>query len=198
MNGPAGVEQKVSFRDDIGRYLVLMPNRTVACKLRLIVYTPALWIIFFYRIGHKLVRLAASRRLFKLISIPYGFFYFVLKLLVGIDIPLEVKIGPGLYIGHTGGIFLHPDAIIGANCNLSQGVTIGEGGRAGARGVPHIGDRVYIAPGAKVFGNITVGNDVAVGANAVVTKDVADSAVVGGVPAKVLSMKGSADFVVLP
>ncbi len=121
----------------------------------------------------------------------------MLELFVGIHIPLEVEIGWGFYIGHAGGIVVHPDAVIGANCNISQGVTIGEGGRAEARGVPRIGDRVYIAPGAKVFGKITIGNDVAIGANAVVNKDVPDSAVVGGVPAKIISMKGSAGLIIL-
>ena len=57
---------------------------------------------------------------------------------------------------------------------------IGAAGRGERRGFPVLGDRVYVAPGAKLIGPITVGNDVAVGANAVVTKDVADRAVVGG------------------
>lgn len=110
--------------------------------------------------------------------------------------PIETKIGKGLYIGHWGGIVVHPDTIIGDNCNLSQGVTMGEGGRE-KRGSPQIGNRVYIGPGAKIFGPVTLGNDVAVGANAVVTKSLEDTAVVGGVPARVISHKGSRDFVIV-
>jgi serine O-acetyltransferase len=113
----------------------------------------------------------------------------------GIMIPFTTEIGPGLFIGHFGCIVVHPDAVIGRNCNLSQGVTIGLSARGKREGVPTLGDNVYIAPGAKVFGAIRIGNDVAVGANAVVTRDVPDGAVVAGIPAEVISQEGSAGYV---
>ena len=113
----------------------------------------------------------------------------------GIGIAPTATIGPGLYLGHFGGVIVNGDAVLGSNVNLSQGVTIGAAGRGERRGTPVIGDRVYVAPGAKLIGPITVGNDVAVGANAVVTRDVADRAVLGGVPARVISEGGSFDFV---
>lgn len=113
----------------------------------------------------------------------------------GVSIPPQAIIGPGLYIGHFGQIIINGEAILGANCNLSQGITIGVAGRGVDRGCPRIGDRVHIGPGAKLFGQITVGNDAAVGANAVVTRDVPAGAVVAGVPATVISRKGSFEFV---
>jgi serine O-acetyltransferase len=113
----------------------------------------------------------------------------------GIWIAPQATIGPGLYVGHFGGVIVSGDAVLGSNVNLSQGVTIGVAGRGERRGTPVLGDRVYVAPGAKLIGPITVGNDVAVGANAVVTRDVADRAVVDGVPARVISERGSFDFV---
>jgi len=113
----------------------------------------------------------------------------------GISIPYTTRIGPGLFVGHFGGIVVHPDAVIGRNCNLSQGVTIGLSARGKRRGVPTIGDNVYIAPGAKILGNIRIGNDVAIGANAVVTRDVPEGAVVAGIPAEVISHEGSAGYV---
>lgn len=58
-----------------------------------------------------------------------------------------------------------------------------------------IGENVYIGPGAKVFGKITIGNNVAIGANAVVTKDVPDNAVVAGIPSKILNMNGSKEII---
>jgi serine O-acetyltransferase len=79
---------------------------------------------------------------------------------------VKPEIEKGLYIGHFGGIFVNDDVVMGENCNLSQGVTIGLGGRREKRGCPKIGDRVFIGPGAKLFGAIEIGNDVAIGANA--------------------------------
>jgi serine O-acetyltransferase len=64
------------------------------------------------------------------------------------------------------------------------------------RGSPTIGDRVYVGSGARLIGRITIGNDVAIGANAVVTKNLPDNAVAVGVPAKIISYEGSKDFVV--
>lgn len=114
---------------------------------------------------------------------------------LGIMIPIGTEIGSGFYIGHFGTIVVHPCVRIGRNCNISQGVTIGISGRAGARGVPVIGENVYIGPGAKLFGKIVIGNNVAIGANAVVTKDLPDHSVAVGVPARVISSNGSAGYV---
>ena len=73
-------------------------------------------------------------------------------------------------IPHFGGIVVGRDIVMGRNGNILHDVTLGVAGRDEKRGSPVIGDRVYIAPGAKVFGQITIGNDAAVGANAVVLK----------------------------
>jgi serine O-acetyltransferase len=120
----------------------------------------------------------------------------LVEIATGISIPFTARIGPGLYIGHFGGIILSPETVLGENCNISQGVTIGQAGREGKQLTPIIGDRVYIGPGAKIFGGIKIGNDVAIGANAVVTKDLPDNAVAVGVPAKIVSYEGSKDFVI--
>ncbi|NOY71599.1 MAG: serine acetyltransferase [Gammaproteobacteria bacterium] len=114
---------------------------------------------------------------------------------LGISIPFTTKVGPGFYIGHFGTLIVSANCCIGRNCNISQGVTIGISNRGIRRGCPRIGDNVYIGPGAKIIGSITVGNNVAIGANAVVTKDVPDHTVVAGVPARELSQKGSAGYI---
>lgn len=90
------------------------------------------------------------------------------KILWGIDIPRSARIGPGFYIGHFSGIFVSAHAVIGRDCFISQGVTIGVGGSGHKRGVPVLGDNVYLGAGCKLFGRIAVGNGVKVGANAVV------------------------------
>lgn len=112
----------------------------------------------------------------------------------GIQILKNTEIGAGLYIKHFGGIIIHPEVRIGKNCTLCQGVTIGISERGTKAGVPVIGDNVYIGPGAKIFGSVRIGNDVAIGANAVVNKDLPDNSVAVGVPARVVSQNGSGEY----
>jgi serine O-acetyltransferase len=107
-----------------------------------------------------------------------------------ISIPTSTKIGSGFYIGHFSGIIVNKDCIIGKNCNISQGVTLGQSNRGAKKGAPIIGDNVYIGPGAKLIGRVVIGNNVAIGANSVVTKDIEDNAVVVGAPARVISHNG--------
>lgn len=118
----------------------------------------------------------------------YGYRY-------GIDIPWDTRIGPGLYIGHSGGIVVNHNTVIGRNCNLSQGVTLGQGNRGPNRGYATVGDEVYFGPGAKVVGAVRIGSNVAVGANCVVTKDVPDGTTFAGVPGRVISNRGSVGYV---
>ena len=113
----------------------------------------------------------------------------------GIDLVAKTNIGKGLYIGHYGGIVINPKTIMGENCNISQGVTIGQVNNGLKKGTPIIGDRVYIAPGAKIIGNIQIGSDVVIGANAVVVDDIAAGVTVGGVPAKLISNNDSSAYI---
>lgn len=113
----------------------------------------------------------------------------------GISIPYNTTIKAGLYIGHYGGIIVNPDTIIGKNCNINHDVTIGAAYGGKTPGVPVIGDNVYFGPGSKIIGGITVGNNVAIGANCVLTKSVPDNAVVAGIPGVVISEKGSYEYV---
>lgn len=113
----------------------------------------------------------------------------------GIDIPFETQIGHGFYIGHFNGIVVNDEAVIGDNCNISNGVTIGQVNRGARKGCPVLGNNVYIAPGAKIVGAIKIGNNVAIGANAVVTTDLPDNSVAAGVPARVISDEGSEGYI---
>lgn len=119
----------------------------------------------------------------------------LIEILTGISLPFECAVGSGLYIGHMGPVIVNGQVRIGSNCNLSHLVTIGIGGRGENRGCPVLGNRVYVGPGAIIFGKITIGDDVAIGAGAIVTKSVPHRGVVAGNPARVLSHKGSFDFV---
>lgn len=113
-----------------------------------------------------------------------------------IAIAPTTQIGAGLYIGHFGDIWVNPQAIIGANCNISQGVTIGQASRGKRKGYPVIGDNVFIGPGAKIIGRVQIGDNVAIGANCVVTRDIPNNAVVVGVPGRVISFAGSTDYII--
>ncbi len=112
-------------------------------------------------------------------------FRFLIFLLYNSDIPSSVSIGKGTLFGHSGiGVVIHQDAVIGKNCVIGQGITIG--GRSRNPQVPVIGNKVYIAAGARVLGPVTIGDNVIIAPNAVVIHDVADNCIVGGIPAKIL------------
>lgn len=130
-----------------------------------------------HRISHFLYR--------KKIPVLPRLFRFIIFLLYNSDIPSSVVIGKRTVFGHSGiGVVIHQDAVIGNDCVIGQGITIG--GRSKNPQVPVIGDKVYVAAGARVLGPIKIGNNVIIAPNAVVIKDVAEGTIVGGIPAKVL------------
>jgi serine O-acetyltransferase len=97
----------------------------------------------------------------------------------------STDIGKGTTFGYGGiGVVIHKRAVIGKNCTIGTGVTIG--GRSKSIDVPYIGNDVYIATGAKVLGPITVGDNVVIGANAVVIENIPSDCIVAGVPARVI------------
>lgn len=104
-------------------------------------------------------------------------------------------IGPGLYLGHPFMIVINNRVKIGKNCSISHEVTIGTSSRGELKGCPEVGERVYIGPGAKIFGALKIHDKAAIGANAVVTRDVPENAVAVGIPARVVSQKGSEGYV---
>lgn len=106
------------------------------------------------------------------------------------EIPLNV-FGKGLSIAHTGPIIVNGGAKVGENCRIHVGVNIGT--QAGYSDLaPIMGNNIYIGPGAKLFGRITIADNIAVGANSVVNKDFLEKDIsIGGVPAKKISNKGS-------
>ncbi|HFG0471156.1 TPA: serine O-acetyltransferase [Flavobacterium psychrophilum] len=145
----------------------------VLCKVFFIMPNPGLKFITIFRLTQYFRK--KNRLLF------YFFFLWLRKLKVkyGFDISYRTQIGSGFYIGHFGNIVIHGDTIIGNNCNISQGITIGIS-NYGKVGVPKIGDNVFIGPGACVFGDIVIGNKVTIGANTVVTDDIPDGCTVMG------------------
>ena len=105
----------------------------------------------------------------------------IVEIITGISIPAQASIGKGLRIHHFGGIIVHSTAVIGEYCTLYHGVTLGD--RGGWGGAPRVGDRVLIGAGAKLIGEIFIGDDCVIGANAVVNTSVPAGHVAVGVPA---------------
>lgn len=103
------------------------------------------------------------------------------------EISPNCSIGKGLRLPHyAGGIVIHPNAVIGKNCEIMQGVTIGNNIMKSRDKVAVIGDNVILASGSKIIGNVNIGDNVVVGANSVVSKSIEPNMIVGGVPAKVI------------
>jgi serine O-acetyltransferase len=113
----------------------------------------------------------------------------------GFAIPEYMEAGPGLFLNRFGGFYFHGDAVLGSNVNVTHGVVLGYMNRGSRSGAPVIGDRVFLGSGAKVIGGIKIGAEAAIGANAVVTKDVPPRGVAGGIPAKLLSDQGSDGYI---
>jgi len=110
-------------------------------------------------------------------------------------IPLNV-FDEGLAIVHVGPIVVSGDAKIGKNCRIHVCTNIGRAPSKEGTGAPTLGDNVYIGPGAKLYGKIYIGDNTAIGANAVVNSSFPEgNCSIGGVPAKVISCKGSAEYI---
>lgn len=140
------------------------------------------WITATYRFGHwaqgirsRPARLAC-RCAHGLLAAPWRFFR-------GVTLPAGARIGPGLRLIHAHGILVAPDSVIGRRCSLYHEVTLGTGSEPG---VPSIGDDAMIFAGAKVLGGVHVGDQVHVGANAVVTRDVPTGATVAAAPSRAI------------
>jgi len=115
------------------------------------------------------------RLLLRIYSIKYGF-----------QINPSTKIGKGLYIGHRGTIIVNSLSVIGACCNLSPGVTIGQTNRGSKKGAPVLGDRVWVGTNAVIVGGIKIGDNVLIAPNAYVNVDVPSNSIVIGNPAQII------------
>ncbi|MFH1045736.1 MAG: serine acetyltransferase [Candidatus Omnitrophota bacterium] len=129
---------------------------------------PEIWAIITFRIGAAIPQ--------GILRSLYVFLFWVpMKIISGIEIYPQTKIGEKLYIIHHGGIFIDPRTVIGNNCILLNNVNIGT--RFDGKGAPVIGDNVRIGAGAKIIGAVNIGDDATIEANAVVTKDVPAGAI---------------------
>jgi serine acetyltransferase len=180
------------YRSDIARYRQYRPG---VSPLNLLFTHQGLWALLEHRIASGVNNAALPPVIKRPCLYALEIWQKAVEILTGISISCEACIGPGFYIGHFGPIFIGKDAIIGAHCSISHGVTIGESGRGTQRGTPRLGDRVLIGANAVLAGKLSVGNDAVIAPNSLVIYDVSESSVMMGVPAKCFSMAGSRDIV---
>lgn len=128
----------------------------------------------------------------KIAKLYWKLLYTKYSLICGFEIPINV-FGKGLSIAHKGTIVVNGNARVGDNCRLHTCVNIGTA--PGANGLaPLIGEGAYIGPGAKLWGRITIGDDVVIGANACVGKDFPSSVCIAGSPARVIKVIGRGEL----
>ena len=143
------------------------------------------WVMVVYRFGRWRygVRPALLR---KFLSLIYHVLYKAVQIVTGIELPCEVPVGRNFVIDHFGGIIISGYAKFGDNCRIRDGVVVGLR-RVEDKYAPIIGNNVDIGSGAKLLGQIRIGDNVLIGANAVVLCDVPDNSIAVGVPAVVKS-----------
>ena len=107
----------------------------------------------------------------------------------GIELPYSAKLGRRVIIEHQGAIVVHGDSVIGDDCILRQGVTLGNRRLNEPFDAPVLGDKVNVGAGAKILGKVVIGDQAAIGANSVVLSDVPPGRIAIGIPAKVLPSK---------
>ena len=160
-----------AFKADLARY----PRRPFLKE-------QSIWAICTYRFGRRILK----RKPGTLRNIQAKFYWLIFRLVetvTGISLPLDAQIGPGLRIFHFGNIFIHSGTVIGRNCTLRQGVTIGNREMDGP--APVIEDDVEFGAYAQVLGDIHIGSGARIGAMSVVLSDVPAGATAVGIPAKV-------------
>lgn len=164
-------------------------------SLILLLTTQGLWAIFIYRIFNNVYRSKLPRIIKKILLLFGVVAQKWIEITTGISIPYKTQIGHSFYIGHFGGIIINANARIGNNCNISQGVTIGVSGRGNFRGVPKIGNNVYIGANAVLAGKIEVGNNCTVAANSLLIQSIEDNVTALGVPAKEINKNSSKGYI---
>ncbi len=113
------------------------------------------------------------------------------KFFMGIEIHPGATIGKGLFIDHGSGVVIGETAIVGDNCTIYQGVTLGGTGKDTGKRHPTLGDNVMVGAGAKLLGNFTVGSNSKIAAGAVVLGDVPENSTAVGIPARVVRRDGA-------
>jgi serine O-acetyltransferase len=148
----------------------------------------------------RVLEYAQGRGISRTLLLPLRYWYRRLSIRLGLTVAPGI-FGPGVTIVHYGLLVIEPTTRIGRNCRIHSGVNIGRSGKLvpdaePGRYTPRIGHNVYIGPGAKLYGPVTIGDNCVIGANAVVTKSFSEPGLtLAGVPAKVIRTGGTGEMV---
>jgi serine O-acetyltransferase len=151
--------------------------------LEVLLFYPGLQAILLHRFAHPLYRLR--------VPIIPRFISHLSRFITGIEIHPGATLGKAFFIDHGMGVVIGETTIIGDNCLIYQGVTLGGTGKESGKRHPTLGDNVVVGAGAKVLGNITIGSDVRIGAGSVVLRDVPSDCTVVGVPGRIVYREGA-------
>lgn len=174
----------LDFAAEIRRDIDAICERDPAARSRtevLLLYS-GLHALILYRLSHALHQ---HKKYFAARLVSQG-----ARFLTGIEIHPGATIGEGLFIDHGSGVVIGETAIIGDNCTLYQGVTLGGTGKETGKRHPTLGDGVLVGAGAKLLGNFTVGDNAKIAAGAVVLGDVPADTTAVGIPARVVRRSG--------
>ena len=150
--------------------------------IEIVLLYPGLHAIIAYRIAHGLLN--------KKIPVIPDILSKLARFFTGIEIHPAAQIGRGFFIDHGMGVVVGETTIIGENVALFQGVTLGGTGKETGKRHPTLGDNIVVGAGAKILGNINIGSNSYVGANAVVLKSVPENTTVVGVPGRITKQDG--------
>ena len=168
----------------IREYATAVEKRDPAARSKIEIFLcyPGVHAILLYRLAHSLW----EKRFLTLARLVSSFARF----LTGVDIHPGARIGKNLFIDHATGVVIGETAEIGDDVTLYHGVTLGGTSIHQGKRHPTLGDRVIVGAGATILGPVIIGNDARIGSNAVVLKDVPDSATAVGVPAQIVKHRG--------
>ncbi len=171
---------RIFFKNEIKAAMERDPAAT--SETSVILTYPGLHAIFYHRLSH----------FFYQNGIPFlpRFISQIGRWVTGVEIHPGATIGKGLFIDHGMGVVVGETAVIGNNVTIFQGVTLGGTGKEKGKRHPTLGNNVVVGAGACVLGNIHIGDNVSIGSNAVVVRDVPPNSTVVGVPGRITSREG--------
>ncbi|MBA4371681.1 MAG: hypothetical protein C0402_02335 [Thermodesulfovibrio sp.] len=177
------IRNSMGFFSDIQRDYKAVFERDPAARsaLEVVLAYPGFHALVFHRLNHRLWNAG--------VPVLPRFLSHVARFLTGIEIHPAAQIAAGLVIDHGMGVVIGETAVVGEDCLLYQGVTLGGTGKEKGKRHPTLGKNVVVGTGAKILGNITLGNNVVVGANSVILKSIPDNSICVGVPGRITKRK---------